>query len=118
MGIIVLQHSIDPTRVVLLKERCAELRKGTSAVLLQSGLDERWWADSVDCYCYLRNVQDLLNGDLESHSKVRSFKGPVKASPVWKERCYLEHSSDTHWLREEFGRNGSHTLEGSMQKQC
>ena len=32
---------------------------GTSAVLLQSGLDERWWSDSMECYCHLRNVQDL-----------------------------------------------------------
>ena len=31
-----------------------------SAVLLQSGLDETWWADAMECYCYLRNVQDLL----------------------------------------------------------
>ena len=34
--------------------------EGSSAVLLQSGLDERWWAGSMECYCYLRNVQDLL----------------------------------------------------------
>ena len=34
------------------------IREGTSAVLLQSGLDEKWWADSTDCHCYLRNVQD------------------------------------------------------------
>ena len=36
------------------------VKEGTSAVLLQSGFDERWWADSVECYCYLRNVQDFL----------------------------------------------------------
>ena len=36
------------------------VKEGTSAVLLQSGLDETWWADSVECYCYLRNIQDLL----------------------------------------------------------
>ena len=30
--------------------------EGTSAVLLQSGLDERWWSDSMECYRYLRNV--------------------------------------------------------------
>ena len=36
------------------------MKEGTSAVLLQSGLDEKWWADSRECYCYLRNVQDLL----------------------------------------------------------
>ena len=28
--------------------------------MLQSGLDEKWWADSMECYCYLRNTQDLL----------------------------------------------------------
>ena len=27
--------------------------EGTSAVLLQSGLDEKWWADSMECFCYL-----------------------------------------------------------------
>ena len=32
-------------------------KEGTSAVLLQSGTS---WSDSVECYCYLRNVQDLL----------------------------------------------------------
>ena len=35
-------------------------KEGTSAVLLQSGLDDKWWSDSMECYCYLRNVQDLL----------------------------------------------------------
>ena len=23
--------------------------------------DEKWWADSMECYCYLRNIQDLLS---------------------------------------------------------
>ena len=36
------------------------MKEGTSAVLLQSGLDEKWWVDSTACYCCLRNVQDLL----------------------------------------------------------
>ena len=35
--------------------------EGTFAVLLQSGLDEKWWADSMECCCYLRNIQDLLS---------------------------------------------------------
>ena len=34
------------------------VKEGTSAVLLQSGLDEKWWADSLECYNYLRNIQD------------------------------------------------------------
>ena len=37
------------------------VKEGTSAVLLQSGLDENWWADSMECYCYLRNIQNLLS---------------------------------------------------------
>ena len=43
---------ISPRRMVLLKERYAEETKGTSAVLLPSGLDEKWWVDSVEC-CHL-----------------------------------------------------------------
>ena len=35
------------------------VKEGSSAVLLQSGLDEKWWADSTECNCYLRNVQDF-----------------------------------------------------------
>ena len=36
------------------------VKEGTSAVLRKSGLDEQWWSDSMECYFYLRNVQDLL----------------------------------------------------------
>ena len=36
------------------------VKEGTSAVLLQSGLNESWLADSMECYTYLRNVTDLL----------------------------------------------------------
>ena len=35
------------------------VQESTSAVLLQSGLNESWWADSMECYTYLRNVKDL-----------------------------------------------------------
>ena len=52
------------------------IKQGTSAVLLQCGLDEKWWAHSMECKCYLRDVQDLLaygkhlmRDDLENHSK-------------------------------------------------
>ena len=37
------------------------VKGGASAVLLQSGLHESWWADSMECYTYLRNVTDLLS---------------------------------------------------------
>ena len=37
------------------------VKEGSSAVLLQSGLKESWWAGSMECYTYLRNVTDLLS---------------------------------------------------------
>ena len=55
------------------------VKEGTSAVLLQSGLNESWWADSMECFTYLRNVQDLLS-DVKTPYERRfgePFKGPV-----------------------------------------
>ena len=37
------------------------VKEGTFAVLLQSGLNESWWADSLEWYTYLRNDTDLLS---------------------------------------------------------
>ena len=37
------------------------MKEGTPAVLLQSGLGERWWAESIECYCYLRDVGHQLS---------------------------------------------------------
>ena len=37
------------------------VKEGTSAVLLQSGLNEKCWADSMECFSYLRNIQDILS---------------------------------------------------------
>ena len=52
---------------------------GASAVLLQSGLDSEWWADSVECYRYVRNIQDLLSdGKTPNESRFgMPFDGPV-----------------------------------------
>ena len=71
-------------------------RSGTSAVQLQSSLDERWSTGSMECYCYLRNVQDLLaDGESAYERRFREpLKGPiipcvamvpVKAPRIWQE---------------------------------
>ena len=60
-GIIARLHHTDQKRMGLLKEQCAEYRKAPLAVLLQSCLNESWWADSMECHTYLRNVTDLLS---------------------------------------------------------
>ena len=44
-----------------------------------NGMDERWWSDSMECYCYLRNIQDLL-GDGKTPCERRfgePFKDPI-----------------------------------------
>ena len=54
-------------------------KEGTSAVLLQSGLNENWWADSMEFYTYLRNVQDLLSDGKTPFERRfgKPFKGQI-----------------------------------------
>ena len=100
------------------------VKEGTSAVLLQSGLNENWWADSMECYTYLRNVTDLLSDGKTPYERRfgQPFKGtiipfdslveyhPITAKDQSQEsinlerKSYLDCSSDTHCTRGEFGR--------------
>ena len=52
------------------------VKGGTSAVLLQSGLNEKRWADSMECCTYLRNIQDLLSDGKTPYE--RRFGEPKK----------------------------------------
>ena len=63
----------------MLKGQFAELKVGTYAVLLQSGLDNEWWADSMQCYCCLRNIDDLLSDGKTPYERRfgMPFNGPV-----------------------------------------
>ena len=89
-------------------------KEGTSPVLLQSGLKENWWADSMECYTYLRNVQDLLSDGkhhmrdvLGNHLKdqlfhlvhwlsITLFLRKISQESINLERkSYLDCSSDT-----------------------
>ena len=55
------------------------IKEGTSAVLLRSGLDEKLWADSMECYCYLRYIQDLLYDGKTPYERrfVKPCNGPA-----------------------------------------
>ena len=55
------------------------VKEGTSAVLLQSGLNESWCADSMECFTYLRNVTDLLSDGKTPYERRfgQPFKGPI-----------------------------------------
>ena len=94
------------------------VKEGTSAVLLQSGLNESWWADSMECYTYLRNVTDLLSDGktpyerrFGNHLKDRLFplvhwlsitlllRRTSQDSINLERKSYLDCSSDTHYTR-------------------
>ena len=47
--------NFNPMLQATSSSRC---HKRWSAVLLQSRLDEKWWADSMECFGYLRHVED------------------------------------------------------------
>ena len=52
------------------------IKERTSAVLLQSGLDEKWWADSMESYCHLRDIQGFLSDGKTLYE--RRFGEPFK----------------------------------------
>ena len=58
------------------------VKEGTSAVLLQSGLNESLWADSMECYTYLRNVTDLLSDGKVPKGPIIPFGSLVEYHPI------------------------------------
>ena len=72
------------------------MKEGTSAVVLQSGLDSEWWADSMDCYCYRRNIQDLLSDGKTPYERRFGMllKGPVVPFGAMVE-CHFVSAKDT-----------------------
>ena len=49
-------------------------------MLSQSGLGNEWWADSMECYCYIGNIQDLLS-DGKTPSE-RRFELPINGPVI------------------------------------
>ena len=49
---IILQQPRSETNG-MAERAVRKIKEGTSDVLLQSCLDEKWWADSMECHCYL-----------------------------------------------------------------
>ena len=79
-GIIELRHPVRSETNGVAERAIRRVKEGTSAVLLQSGLDEKWWAASMECYCFLRNVQDLL-ADGKTPNE-RRFGEPLKGRVI------------------------------------
>ena len=82
----------DNMKIEILDDQCASVswkQRADSTLtflslklifeFLQSGLDDKWLSDSMECYCYLRNNQDLLaDGKTPLERKFgESFKGSI-----------------------------------------
>ena len=80
------------------------VKEGKSAVLLQSGRDENWWADSMECYTYLRNVQDLLSDGKTPFERRfgQPFKGPI--IPFGSLVEYHPMTAKDHSIIHQFGK--------------
>ena len=76
-GITELQHLLDLRRTVLLTQ--CKRRNINSIVAIHLG-PKKWWVDSMECNCYLRNVQDLLADGKTPHA--RGFGEPFKGSVI------------------------------------
>ena len=85
------------------------VKESTSAVLLQSGLDENWCADAMEWFIYLRNMQDLWSDGKTPYE--RSFGEPL-IGPIIPFGSLVEYhtisAKDVPWIR--FVRGGN--LEG------
>ena len=79
------------------------VKEGTSAVLMQSGLDEKWCADSMECHCYLRHIQDVLSdGKTPFESRFgMPIDGPV--IPFWAMVEYYPISAKDMSRLHQFG---------------
>ena len=99
------------------------VKEGTSAVLLKSGLNESWWADSWNAFpiCKTSQISYLMGRRpmrdvLGNHLKDRSFRlvqwlnftlslrNTSQESINLERKSDLDCSSDTHCTRVEFGR--------------
>ena len=91
------------------------MKEGTSAVLLQSGLDEKCWADSRECYGYLRNIQDLLSDGKSPYE--RRFGMPFDG-PVIPLGAMVEYHSVSAKDTSRRHQCGSKVLPGILRRLC
>ena len=95
------RSSVEPFYVYSLPARDMELQNEHLSVILQSGIYEQWWAESMECHCYLGNVQDLLSeltspyerrfGDHANTNNLLEFGKSAWRSSI--ERLYVYSSS-------------------------
>ena len=53
------------------------VEEGTSALLVQAGISEKWWREAVECFCYLRNNSVADGKSPDERRCGTSFCGPL-----------------------------------------
>ena len=89
----------------IVERAVRRVKGGTSAELLQSGLNDSWWADSMECYTYLRNVTDLLSDGKTPYERRfgQPFEGPI--IPFGSLVEYHPITAKDHSRIHQFGKN-------------
>ena len=83
------------------------IQESTSAVLLQSDLDENWGTDSMEYYTYLRNIQDLLSDDKIPYE--RCFGKSLKTSTIRLNHC-LSITLSVRKISQEYNQFGKKVI--------
>ena len=108
-GIIEHQHRTDPRRMLLLKKRYAEKRKDLQQYCRNLAWMEKWWADSTECYCNLRNALDLLADGKTPYE--RRFEEPLKG-PIIPFGAMVEYHPISTWDLSRLHQFGKKVLPG------
>jgi hypothetical protein len=61
------------------------VNNGTSSSIVQSGLNDDWWKEAMECYSFLRNVVDLLQGGKTAYHRKfgMDYPGPTYLFGAW-----------------------------------
>ena len=79
------------------------VKEGTSAVLIQSGFSTDWWAEAMNCYCFLRTIVDKGANSFTAYENrfTTKFEGPV--IPMGVEVNYMLISAKDKARTHKFG---------------
>ena len=75
----------------LVENMNRQIKEGTTAVLIQSGLNTEWWADAMPCFCWLRNTTEKMEDGLTAYE--RRFCEPYKG-PQWPFGCEVSYKPE------------------------
>ena len=109
-GIIARQPHTVEKRKGLLKEQCAEFGKGRLRYF--GSLDENGWADSLKCYCHLRNIQDRVSDGKTPYETRFGSQEDGASKACQKQAAAGSRGSRTCVCASTFVFRGWHTQEG------